>query len=297
VIKPIEQDVLMKKHSIYILATLLALPYLTYAEQINKTEKPPIQLPVKFKQKAIEDINQYWISEKLDGVRGYWTGKELLTKNGNKLNVPAWFTLNWPLIPLDGELWIKRNTFQQVVSCVRRKIAGDCWQSIRFMVFDLPLHPGNFSERIKKIKQLIPLKQSPYISIIPQYKVDTNDALFNALDRLVDNGSEGLMLHHEKAFYQAGRSHQIMKLKRYDDAEAIVIKHIAGKGKFRNLLGAIQVKTTEGIIFNIGTGFTNKERANPPAINSVITFKYVGKTQKGVPKFASFLRQRTIGNP
>ena len=98
------------------------------------------------------------------------------------------------------------------------------------------------------------------------------------------------MLHLEDAHYKVGRSSSIMKLKIYLDAEAVVIEHVNGKGKYKNMLGALLVKTPEGLLIKIGTGFTDKQRSNPPVIGSTITYQYVGKTLKGVPRFASFKR-------
>ena len=164
------------------------------------------------------------------------------------------------------------------------------------MVFDSPFHKGTFTERINELLIIEKESQSPYLQVIHQYKVTSNDTLFIQLNNVVSRGGEGLMLNYEHAKYKVGRSANIMKLKRHDDAEATILKHIPGKGKYLNQLGAIQVQTEEGIIFKIGSGFSDDERKNPPAIGSIITFKYIGKTQRGVPKFASFLRQRTIGN-
>jgi DNA ligase-1 len=45
-------------------------------------------------------------------------------------------------------------------------------------------------------------------------------------------------------------------------------------------------------IFNLGGGFTELERVNPPKIDDIVTFKYYGFTKNKKPKFASFLRIR-----
>ncbi len=282
-----EQEVLMNTLTHYVLVLLFFFTSFSYA-----SSQPPIQLPTLYQQKHSKNIEQYWISEKLDGIRGYWNGEQLLTKSGRALNPPKWFTKHWPKTTIDGELWMGRNTFEQVMSCTMRKISGACWQDIRFMMFDLPKHTGNFSERLHQLKRISENTKSKYIQVIKQQKVSTHHQLFMLLDEIVNGDGEGLMLHHQSAYYKVGRHAKIMKLKRYNDAEATVLKHIEGKGKYQGLLGAIQVKTKDGIVFKIGSGFTNEERKNPPKIGSVITFKYIGKTQKGVPKFASFLRQR-----
>jgi DNA ligase-1 len=40
------------------------------------------------------------------------------------------------------------------------------------------------------------------------------------------------------------------------------------------MCGAIQVREKDGTEFKIGSGFTDKDRLNPPKIGSVVTFKY-----------------------
>ena len=60
------------------------------------------------------------------------------------------------------------------------------------------------------------------------------------------------------------------------------------------MLGALLVENGDGLRFRIGTGFKDKDRKNPPPIGTVITYKYFGKTNKGLPRFASFLRKRPL---
>ena len=98
------------------------------------------------------------------------------------------------------------------------------------------------------------------------------------------------MLHRDSAYYHVGRTVNIMKLKMHQDAEATVIGYIGGKGKYQGMLGSLKVKTATGITFNIGSGFSDDERANPPAIGSIITYKYNGKTQANIPRFARYFR-------
>jgi len=249
-----------------------------------------IQLATLYRQP--EDIKQYWLSEKLDGVRGYWDGKELITRQGNKINPPPWFTTNWPATPLDGELWISRSAFEATVSCVRQKSPDKCWKKVRFMIFDLPKHVGTFTERITQMQQIVDKANSPYLAMIEQFKCPSTTCLYATLDSITSGKGEGIMLHFEQAYYQPGRNPYLMKLKKYYDAEAVVLEHIPGKGKYQNMLGSLRVKTMDNIIFKIGTGFTNAQRRNPPEIGSTITYKYLGKTLKGVPRFASFVRIR-----
>lgn len=252
-------------------------------------EQPKLQLATKYHKNIV--ITDYLVSEKLDGVRGYWTGKDLLTRNGNVLSPPQWFIANWPTITMDGELWSQRGQFDTISGCVRRKHTnGECWKDLKLMVFDLPHQPGSFSNRAKTMNKLLNKTHSPYLAMVSQFKVTDNIQLYMLLDKVVAQNGEGLMLHLATANYQIGRSKNLLKLKKHQDAEAKVIAHLAGKGKYTGMLGAIKVETPEGIIFKIGSGFSDQQRQHPPEIGSIITYKYIGKTQQGVPRFASFLR-------
>ena len=261
-----------------------------FADRIQKL-KPEIQQATNYK--SVKDISQYWVSEKLDGIRGYWDGRQLLTRQGNKIHSPAWFTKNWPKIPIDGELWIARDEFQATLSCVRKiTINETCWHNVRFMIFDLPRHKATFTDRIKMMKKLMSNNQSNYLEMIQQVKIKNNQQLDKLLNDIIAKQGEGLMVHKANTYYYEGRTANIMKLKKAQDAEAIVIAYIGGKGKYEGMLGAITVKTETGIIFNIGSGFTDNERAHPPAIGSTITYKYNGRTKANIPRFARFFRIR-----
>lgn len=254
------------------------------------SEKPKLQ-HAKLYQEHI-DLSRYWVSEKLDGVRGYYNGKQLITRQGKRLNPPSWFTAHWPKTVLDGELWSKRDDFDFISGCVRRKKADLCWRKLKLMVFDLPQSTENFTGRINQLKVIIQQSASPYLAMIKQEKIASKTALYNKLDLVIANKGEGLMLHNGDAFYQHGRNSNILKLKKYQDAEAIVLEHISGKGKYQHMLGALKVKTLDdkAIIFHIGTGFSDQQRQQPPDIGSIITYKYLGKTKRGIPRFASFVR-------
>ena len=238
-------------------------------------------------------IKEYLVSEKLDGVRAYWDGKNLLSRQGNKFAAPSWFTRDFPAVQLDGELWISRNNFEKVVSVIRKKHPIDHeWRNVQYMLFELPDGTGTFASRYRQLQTIVKKSQNPYIKVIPQIKLADTSALENLLTKVIDKGGEGLMLHRAQSLYVTGRTHDILKVKRFFDGEATVIAHLPGKGRNTGKLGAIEVRTEDGMQFKIGTGFSDEQRADPPKIGSTITFKYFGKTKNGIPRFASFLRVR-----
>lgn len=240
-------------------------------------------------------LENYWVSEKLDGVRAYWNGSQLVSRQGNVFLAPKWFTDVLPQEPLDGELWLGRGRFSELSGLVRRKtINNESWKNIRFMVFDLPNSPQVFNERLKRLNEIVHRINAKHIQLVKQYKIETEKQLQAELESMVMQGGEGLMLHDVNSYYKSGRHNDMLKLKKYADAEAIVIKHLEGKGKYKGLLGAVLVETVNKKSFKIGSGFSDKQRRNPPKIGDVITFKYYGLTKNGIPRFASFMRIRDV---
>jgi DNA ligase-1 len=236
----------------------------------------------------LDDISAFWVSEKLDGVRARWDGKQLVSRGGNIYSAPGWFIHGFQKQAMDGELWLGRGRYEELVSVVRQQTAHDGWQKVKFMVFDLPTVNGSFSERVAAMQQL---PQTPYLAVIRQFRVDSNKALMDKLDDIVKHGGEGLMLHRQTARYQSGRSDDLLKLKAFTDADAVVIGHKPGQGKYAGLLGSIKVRTDNGKEFHIGSGFTLQQRKNPPPMGSLVTYRYQSFTKTGIPRFAVFIRQ------
>ena len=244
------------------------------------------------------DLQDYWVSEKYDGVRAYWDGSALRTRGGQTLAAPAWFTAGWPSTPLDGELWAGRGQFPRAVSTVRQQKPDDQgWRSLRFMVFDLPAHGGVFTERIAALHGVVSQIDALWVQAVPQKRIESHAALQRLLLATVRQGGEGLMLHRGSSLYKAVRSDDLLKVKTHDDAEARVVAHVPGKGRHAGRLGALLVElpAADGKApqrFKLGTGLTDADRTQPPPVGSRVTYRYRGLTDSGLPRFASFLRVR-----
>ena len=276
---------------------LRLLPWLLYvfaafshAQQANVTEPQLLLAHV-----ASDDIDPapYLISEKLDGVRAYWDGKTLRFRSGNIVNAPAWFVAKLPQEAVDGELWMGRGRFEELSGVVRTQQPDDAaWRQIKYMIFELPDAPGTFVQRYQNIRELVRRVNWPQLQAVEHFSLADHAGLQRKLKQIVRDGGEGLMLHRADALYVTGRSKALLKLKPLLDIEAKVIGHIPGKGKFEGMLGSLEMETPDGKRFRIGTGFTDAARKNPPAIGSIVTYKYRGLTKNGLPRFASFLRVR-----
>lgn len=269
-------------------------------EAINKSPRakaPEFSLAERYH--ANINLTQYWVSEKLDGVRAVWNGENFISRGGSIFRAPHWFTANFPKQVLDGELWIQRGGFQTTVSTVRKQHPVDEeWQSVTYQVFDLPDDPNPFNSRMLQLEKISTQylaargDNNKYLRLIPQQRVKNHRQLALLLNRLVAEGAEGLMLRHQGSYHRAGRTNDLLKYKPQYDAEAIVIAYRSGKGKYYGTTGSLLVQLPSGIRFHIGTGLTDKERVSPPPIGAVISFRYWGLTQKGIPRHASFLRIR-----
>jgi DNA ligase-1 len=245
------------------------------------------------------DLQDYWVSEKCDGMRGYWDGQKLLTRGGETIFAPDWFTAGWPDVPMDGELWAGRGEFQQAVSTVRKLTPDDdAWRSIRFMVFDLPAHGGTFTERIPALNSLVQQIHRPWVQAVPQWKVASHQALRKLLTLHVKAKAEGLMLHRGASLYRGGRSDDLLKVKTHEDAEAQVVGHLPGQGKYAGALGALLVEMPalpgqKPLRFKLGTGLSDAERRSPPPMGATVTYRFIGMNDSGIPRFASFMRIRS----
>ena len=238
-------------------------------------------------------LAEYWVSEKYDGVRGYWDGHTLRTRGGETVAAPAWFTAGWPNTPMDGELWAGRGRFSHAQSTVRQQQPDDAaWREMRFMVFDLPAHGGTFDQRLPALNQLVESLDQPWVQAVPQQRVASDAALQKLLLRTVRAGGEGLMLHRGASMYRAGRSDDLIKVKTHEDAEAKVVAHLPGQGRHAGRLGALVVEMPSGQRFRLGAGLTDAERDHPPPVGSWVTYRFRGTHDSGVPRFASFVRVR-----
>ncbi|EFX90698.1 ATP-dependent DNA ligase domain protein [Actinobacillus ureae ATCC 25976] len=242
-----------------------------------------------------QDIDGWVMSEKLDGVRGYWNGKQLISRQGNPLAPPDYFIKDFPSFAIDGELFSERGKFEEI-SSITRASEPKGWYKLKLYVFDVPNADGNLLERLTKLKNYLSQHPTPYIQIIEQIPIQNKAHLMQFYQQVLAQHGEGIVVRNPNTAYIKGRSAQILKLKPVLDEECTVIAHHNGKGKYRNKLGSITCENQRGH-FRIGSGFKDKDRENPPPIGSLITYKYRGITEKGKPRFATFFRQRMDVTP
>lgn len=235
------------------------------------------------------NINNWYMSEKLDGIRAYWDGKELLSKNGNKIYAPNWFTKDFPSFHLDGELWTKRSDFENIQNIVLDKTPSNDWVQITYNIFEVPKVNGDFLERLDFLKKWLIKNPNKYIKIIPQIKCKDKKHLEKYLNELINKSAEGIIIRSDSNKYIESRTNSVLKVKKFSDMEGEIISINMNKNRLKSLY----LKIDDNIYFNLGGGFSKKVRENHPfKIGDLITFKYYGLTKNNKPKFASFLKIR-----
>lgn len=236
-----------------------------------------------------QDPTGWWLSEKYDGVRAYWDGKEFWSRLGNRFYAPDWFKADFPTnVHLDGELYMGRGLFQDTVSIVKSQDQSDRWRNLKFMVFDIPSLKLPFEERYEALQQRF--SDHPFAKVAPHSKCQGQGDLLRQLEIMNRVGGEGLMLRQPKSKYARSRSNSLLKVKTFHDDEAIVIGYgSAGKGKYKGMAGSLLAKNRAGVTFKVGAGLTDAQRENPPKKGTIITYRYQELTKAGKPRFPTFV--------
>lgn len=253
-------------------------------------DKPDLFLLKNYADK--KPVIGWLMSEKYDGIRGFWNGKQLLSRSGKVITAPVWFIKNYPPFAIDGELWTQRGDFENISSIVGRKNPDNRWQQISHQIFEVPNQAGGLLDRLAVLQNYLRYHKNTPIQIIKQITISDKSALKSFLSQVLNDGGEGVVVRNPTPPYQTGRLNSALKVKPYFDTECKVKKILAGKGKYTNKMGSLLCQTKAGKQLKIGSGFTDKQRDNPPNIGDTITFKYYGLTKKGKFKHPVFLWSR-----
>ena len=236
-----------------------------------------------------QNVAGWFISEKLDGVFARWTGRVLLSSNGNEYHAPKWFVDQLPVdTMLEGELYIGRGMLQKIVGTVRKNIPIDSeWNLIKFHVFDAPQVGGVFQKRLAFAAKV--LKNCAVAETVKIEVCHGSAHLYQIFHGLVNDGAEGVMIHSNNAEYEYCQTNNLLKYKLVQSDEAEVVGYKEGTGKYRGIIEAL-LCSWNGVMFKLKG--SNAEEYKLPQIGSFITFSFHGIADTGVPKNASFLIER-----
>ena len=259
------------------------------ADETKAKAPPKVLLAKKFEAEKHNPVG-WWVSEKLDGVRAWWDGEKFWSRLGNMFYAPEWFRAAMPPDHiLDGELFMGKKKFQQTISIVRSQDESDRWKAITFMVFDIPSHGKKpFESRMEILKEVCAGR--PYTKFVEQRLVTEEDNIDQLLAEIEEVDGEGLMLRQPKSKYTGTRSNSLLKVKSFKDDEAKVIGYATeGRGRLKGMTGSLAVINRDGKKFKVGSGLTDELRRTPPAIGSLITYRYQELTNAGKPRFPTYV--------
>lgn len=208
-----------------------------------------------------------------------------------KINLP-------PNIILDGELYSHAGklTFQKLAGLVRRQkltdAEKDAVKEIRYHVYDMiNLDNPNmsFEDRHRYLSNLITKGKPSYIDVVQNFEVKDVDEADKLHSQFVMNGYEGLMFRNKDSPYQGGRSKHLQKYKKFDDDEFEIVGYEEASGKDAGSVKWV-LQTEEGNRFTARPKGTLAERTKlfnnaPSYIGKMLTVKYFGLTDGGIPRF------------
>jgi len=260
-----------------------------------------------------QHVGNWFVSEKLDGMRALWDGgksrgklcseisyantekdgrlKEapvatgLWSRRWKPIHAPDWWLDELPNVCLDGELWMGRGRFQDVVSCCKRFEPDSRWENVEYKVFDVPLLQKEFWLVVRYLNNNFPdlaIKQE-----ILNWKYE--DDLKERLGLVIEMGGEGLMLRKPGSVWEPRRVSSLLKVKPVLWGEGVVVDVTAGKGKYVGMLGALVVKWGD-VVFEL-SGMTDAERRMDDWVGKKVSFKYRELTRDGVPKEGRYVRR------
>ena len=263
------------------------------------------------------DIDGWYASEKWDGYRSVWNGKNFVSRTGKSFDVPDWYcSIMPPSIALDGELWLGRGKFEDCGLLRKKRPTKESeikkwneeWlkKEVVFNVFDIMNLNVEFEKRMKQLKTLVKdrnkcmkklniNKSNPILTFTEQTKVNKVEALEMAKE-VIKGGGEGIMLRKPGSLYEAKRSKTLYKIKEVDDMEVRIDGYKNGTGKYKGILGSFtcSLLNKPDIKCNV-SGMNDKIRNSyltTHPVGTIITITYNGVTGLGKPRHPRYLRIR-----
>lgn len=267
-------------------------------------------------------------SPKLDGIRATVLNGQLVSRNLKPIrNVYLSYKFSHiSMDGLDGELIDgvhDATVFRRTTSSVSRAMGEP--KEAKFWVFDIFMPHATFEERQAYLHERI---WPSGVRVVEQKWVHHAHELALYEEKCLYDGYEGVMLRSPTGPYKQGRSTvnegYLLKLKRFEDAEAVIIgkeermhnanvattnalghtersshqANLVGRGD----LGALVVRGINGpyngVEFTVGSGFDDAERASLWALDvcgHTIKYKYFPMGSKDKPRFPTFLGFRELG--
>ncbi len=270
-----------------------------------------------------------YASLKLDGVRALITHQGVLSRSLKpipNLAVQTLFTTR-DLDGLDGEFILGNVTAADVCrKTVSAVMSPDKSASgLVYHVFDY-VTAGPFNERYTLAQQKVERFAKKYPIVLVDQRLIHSLAELEAMEeKALAEGHEGIMVRRPAGLYKHGRatekSQDLMKVKRFEDDEAIVIgvtelmhndnaaftnevgrtaRSTAQDGLVgAGVLGALMLRNEQGVEFSVGSGFDAEERQQlwkdrKALLGRLVKYRYFPSGSKDKPRFPTWIGFRDV---
>jgi len=234
------------------------------------------------------NVTGWYASDKLDGIRVLWTGRELYTRGGRKLSPPGYFTSGWPSSPLDGEMCLCPSLEHALLPGLLTSSKPEAYLHITMYVLDAPSLNIPYKQRLVTLVSTLTPSPSPFLSLLPSKIVSSPQQVSTLLSDALSRGHEGIILKNPNVLYERKRCWGVVKVKNHLDSEITPLqldKDWRGKDRLTGLFGDKKIHVLSGVC---GNGLADCQRAIREGLK--ITIRYCGLDAKGMPRQPVFHR-------
>lgn len=198
---------------------------------------------------------------------------------------------------LDGELYnhAYHNQFEQLTHFIRQSVPTAGHEVVQYHVYDC-VAEGSFRRRWDLLRELFVTGERGQIKLVETREVNDEDELMLAFEDFLSQGYEGAIARNADGLYVGKRSYDLLKIKKFDDAEFPIIGVEEGRGKMAGH-GIFVCRAANGSEFRAkmkGEHAALEQFVKHPErfIGKQVTVKYQGLTNYGIPRFPVALRIR-----
>jgi len=267
----------------------LRLKYSTTIEEANETRIQPMLASDGKKAKLVFPVD---VQRKYDGLRCLRVskdGNQILMSRGNKIydvkHIKEELAKMFPAdVMTDGELYIHGVSLQTINSWVKRSQPDTL--KIEYHIYDMPEN-SSWKERREYLKSI---KSSEHVKIVETFTANSMEDIVRLHDQFIAEGYEGAILRLHGGLYEFGkRSKTLLKWKNFEDKEFKICGVEMGTGKMADCPIFVCKNDISDKYFNVvplGSMEERMQMISRPNIGKMLTVKFIGRTDEGIPKFA-----------
>lgn len=232
-----------------------------------------------------------------DGVVTLWTRSRKLIKSMPHLKKALHKAGKYQNIILDGELFSKKYSFEQLTSFIRSEKPLQDAETVEYHIYDC-YGTDDFSRRNERTYNFCMNGRRDLIHHVKTIKVKFPGSIPKYHESFVQEGYEGVMVRNDAGPYENKRSYNLQKYKAMKDAEFLILGiSKEGRGKLKGCVGSFLCQLANGKTFSAKMSGEHKMLRKYFLDHSLwkgkmLTVQFQEMTKYGVPRFPVGLRIR-----